>query len=165
MSSGRSFGLGDEIGSLTPGKLTDVIVVDGNPLPSMRDLRNVVAVVRDGRVCKRPGAESTVVYSLGGPKPVPRRGRSRLPCYDEFVTPEAFSLVTTGLGSVITLLLGLLVWFLRREIKQNDEAHKNLGQRIDRVEGKIDGLRGDIGALREDIGVLTGILNPVIRQS
>ncbi len=67
------------------------------------------------------------------------------------MTPEAFSLVTTGLGSVIALLLGLLVWFVRREIKQNDEAHKNLGQRIDRVEGKID-------RLSEVIGVLKGIL-------
>jgi len=67
------------------------------------------------------------------------------------VTPEAFSLVTTGLGSVIALLLGLLVWFVRREIKQNDEAHENLGQRIDRVGGKID-------RLGEDVGVLKGIL-------
>ncbi len=49
-------GLGAETGSLTPGKLADVIVVDGNPLLSMRDLRNVVAVVRDGRVYKRPDA-------------------------------------------------------------------------------------------------------------
>ena len=76
----------------------------------------------------------------------------------KFVTAEEFSLVTTGLGSVITLLLGLLVWFLLREIKQNDEAHKNLGQRIDRVEGKIDRLREDVGVLREDMGVLKGIL-------
>ena len=74
------------------------------------------------------------------------------------MTPEAFSLVTTGLGSVIALLLVLLVWFLRREIKQNDEAHKNLGQRIDRVEGKIDSLREDVGVLREDVGLLKGIL-------
>ena len=77
------------------------------------------------------------------------------------MTAEEFSLVTTGLGSVIALLLGLLVWFLRREIKQNDDAHKNLGQRVDRVEGKIDGLREDIGVLRQDVGVLKGIL---IRQ-
>ena len=49
-------GLGTETGSLTAGKLADVIVVDGNPLLSMRDLRNVVAVVRDGRVYKRPDA-------------------------------------------------------------------------------------------------------------
>ena len=71
---------------------------------------------------------------------------------------ETFSLVTTGLGSVIGLLLGLLVWFLRRETRQNDDAHKNLGQRIDRVEGKIDRLREDVGVLREDVGVLKGIL-------
>ena len=77
------------------------------------------------------------------------------------MTPEAFSLVTTGLGSVIALLLGLLVWFLRREIKQNDDAHKNLGQRVDRVEGKIDGLREDTGVLRQDVRVIKGIL---IRQ-
>ena len=75
-----------------------------------------------------------------------------------FVTPEQFSLVTAGLGSVIALLLGLLVWFLRREIKQNDDAHKSLGQRIDRVEGKIDGLREDVGVLCGDVGVLKGIL-------
>ena len=74
------------------------------------------------------------------------------------MTPETFSLVTTGLGSVIALLLGLLVWFLRREIRQNDDAHKNLGQRIDRVEEKIDRLREDVGVLREDVGVLKGIL-------
>ena len=77
------------------------------------------------------------------------------------MTPEAFSLVTTGLGSVIALLLGLLVWFLRREIKQNDDAHKMLGQRIDRVEGKIDSLREDVASLCGDVGVLKGIL---IRQ-
>ena len=49
-------GRGDELGSLTRGKLADIIVVDGNPLLSMRDLRNVVAVVKDGRVFKRPDA-------------------------------------------------------------------------------------------------------------
>ncbi len=51
-------GRGDDLGSLTRGKLADIIVVDGNPLLSMRDLRNVVAVVTDGRVHKRPDAEA-----------------------------------------------------------------------------------------------------------
>ena len=46
--------LGAETGSLTPGRLADVLVVDGNPLLSMRDLRNVVAVVKDGRVYRPP---------------------------------------------------------------------------------------------------------------
>jgi imidazolonepropionase-like amidohydrolase len=44
--------MGREIGTITKGKLADVIVVDGNPLVSMRDLRNVVAVVKDGKIYK-----------------------------------------------------------------------------------------------------------------
>ena len=43
-------GRGAELGTVTRGKLADLIVVDGNPLLSMRDLRNVVTVVKDGRV-------------------------------------------------------------------------------------------------------------------
>ena len=43
-------GRGGELGTLTRGKLADLVVVDGNPLLGMRDLRNVVAVVKDGRV-------------------------------------------------------------------------------------------------------------------
>ena len=43
-------GRGAELGTVTRGKLADLIVVDGNPLLSMRDLRHVVTVVKDGRV-------------------------------------------------------------------------------------------------------------------
>jgi imidazolonepropionase-like amidohydrolase len=44
--------MGQQVGTITKGKLADIIVVDGNPLLSMRDLRNVVAVVKDGKVYK-----------------------------------------------------------------------------------------------------------------
>lgn len=44
--------MGDKVGTITAGRLADVIVVDGNPLLGMRDLRNVVAVVKDGKVLK-----------------------------------------------------------------------------------------------------------------
>ncbi len=47
-------GMGASVGTVAPGKLADLIVVDGNPLLSMRDLRNVVVVVKDGKVEKRP---------------------------------------------------------------------------------------------------------------
>lgn len=43
-------GRGDELGTITRGKLADLIVVDGNPLLSMRDLRHVVTVIKDGQV-------------------------------------------------------------------------------------------------------------------
>ena len=48
-------GRGDELGSIARGKLADMIVVDGNPLLSMRDLRNVVVVVKDGHVYRTAG--------------------------------------------------------------------------------------------------------------
>ena len=48
-------GRGDELGSIARGKLADVLVIDGNPLLSMRDLRNVVVVVKDGYVYRKAG--------------------------------------------------------------------------------------------------------------
>jgi imidazolonepropionase-like amidohydrolase len=55
--------MGQDLGTVTKGKLADIIVVDGNPLVSMRELRNVVAVVKDGKVYKgsttEPAAKRT----------------------------------------------------------------------------------------------------------
>lgn len=46
----------DQFGTITEGKLADIIVVDGNPLVSMRDLRHVAVVIKDGKVVKGPSA-------------------------------------------------------------------------------------------------------------
>ena len=78
--------------------------------------------------------------------------------------------LATFLLGIITLLLGMVVWFLQREIKSNDEAHKQLKTGIDetrrelktdnraietdveqllagqsRIEGLLQGLLGDHG--------------------
>jgi imidazolonepropionase-like amidohydrolase len=42
----------DDLGAIAPGKLADIIVVDGDPLRSMEALRHVVHVVKDGVVYK-----------------------------------------------------------------------------------------------------------------
>ncbi len=42
----------DELGTVAPGKLADIIVVDGDPLRSMEALRHVVHVIKDGAVYK-----------------------------------------------------------------------------------------------------------------
>ena len=39
-----------ELGSIAPGKLADVILVDGNPAAHISDIRRVRTVVRDGVV-------------------------------------------------------------------------------------------------------------------
>jgi len=42
-------GLGDKLGTLEPGKLADVIVVDGNPLEDLDALSHVTMTFRDGK--------------------------------------------------------------------------------------------------------------------
>jgi enamidase len=41
---------GDEIGALEPGKLADIVIVDGDPLRDSSALLNVVTTIKDGRV-------------------------------------------------------------------------------------------------------------------
>jgi imidazolonepropionase-like amidohydrolase len=46
----------DRIGSLEPGKLADIIAVDGDPLTDISALERVVFVMKDGDIIVRPGA-------------------------------------------------------------------------------------------------------------
>ncbi|MFP5247008.1 MAG: amidohydrolase family protein, partial [Thermoanaerobaculia bacterium] len=39
-----------DLGTLEPGKLADLIIVDGNPLANISDIRKVVKVVKDGKM-------------------------------------------------------------------------------------------------------------------
>ena len=43
-------GLVDEIGTLEPGKLADIVVIDGDPLTDVSDLANVKVVIQRGRI-------------------------------------------------------------------------------------------------------------------
>ena len=41
---------GDDLGTLEPGKLADIIVVAGDPLSDVGDMANVMVVIRDGEI-------------------------------------------------------------------------------------------------------------------
>jgi imidazolonepropionase-like amidohydrolase len=43
-----------DLGSIAPGKLADVILVDGDPAASISDIRRVTTVVKDGVVYEVP---------------------------------------------------------------------------------------------------------------
>ena len=43
-------GVGPELGTVEPGKLADLIVVDGNPLDDIENIRNLELVIKEGRV-------------------------------------------------------------------------------------------------------------------
>ncbi|MGH7541882.1 MAG: amidohydrolase family protein [Gemmatimonadota bacterium] len=48
--------VGADLGTIEPGKLADILIVHGNPLRHMSALRNVVHVIKGGRVMVRDGA-------------------------------------------------------------------------------------------------------------
>ena len=48
----RIIGKGDELGTIEPGKLADIIVVKGNPLFDIVALSHVEVVVKDGIIYK-----------------------------------------------------------------------------------------------------------------
>lgn len=50
LGGARVLRLGDQIGTIEPGKYADILVVDGDPLADIRDLGRVVHVVKDGVV-------------------------------------------------------------------------------------------------------------------
>lgn len=50
LGAARIMGMDEELGSIEPGKLADLILVDGDPTADINDLRRVVMVVKDGRV-------------------------------------------------------------------------------------------------------------------
>jgi imidazolonepropionase-like amidohydrolase len=43
-------GMGEELGTLEPGKLADIIVVNGDPLTDIEALRRIAIVIKDGEV-------------------------------------------------------------------------------------------------------------------
>lgn len=50
VDAARVMGAEDELGSIEPGKLADLIIVDGDPTRDIGDIRRVVTVVKEGRV-------------------------------------------------------------------------------------------------------------------
>ena len=51
----EALGMADDIGTLTPGKLADMVVVDGDPLTDITAMQRIHTVVKDGKVLVREG--------------------------------------------------------------------------------------------------------------
>ncbi len=52
----EALGVEDRVGTITPGKLADLIVVDGDPLTDMSAMRRVHMVIKEGETLVRDGA-------------------------------------------------------------------------------------------------------------
>jgi imidazolonepropionase-like amidohydrolase len=42
--------MSDKLGTLEPGKIADIVVIDGDPLDSIFDLRHVAVVIKGGKI-------------------------------------------------------------------------------------------------------------------
>jgi imidazolonepropionase-like amidohydrolase len=69
INGARALGVSDRLGSLEPGKLADLFVVDGNPLDDIRNTRNVVWVMRGGRHYDAAALLASVEGTLGPKTP------------------------------------------------------------------------------------------------
>ena len=48
-------GLGDRVGTVEPGKIADLVIVDGDPLADISRLGNAVCTIQGGRIVMRKG--------------------------------------------------------------------------------------------------------------
>jgi imidazolonepropionase-like amidohydrolase len=51
----EALGMADDLGTLTPGKLADLVVVDGDPLMDITAMQRIHTVVKDGTILVREG--------------------------------------------------------------------------------------------------------------
>jgi imidazolonepropionase-like amidohydrolase len=68
IGAARVMGRDKTSGSVAPGKDADLIVIDGDPLKSMRDVRNVVTVVKGGVVTDARAAQAALSITAPGAK-------------------------------------------------------------------------------------------------
>ena len=54
MSAAQLLRVDDKLGSIAPQKLADIIAVEGNPVSDIRAMHNVVFVMKDGEVFRKP---------------------------------------------------------------------------------------------------------------
>jgi len=64
LGSARVMGEDDKLGSIVPGKLADLILVDGNPDENIEDIRNVRIIIKDGVI-----HDSDALYEVVGIQP------------------------------------------------------------------------------------------------
>jgi imidazolonepropionase-like amidohydrolase len=69
INGAKSLGLDGDIGSLQPGKLADLLVLDANPLANIRNTESVRYVMVNGRIYDA----STLAQIGNHPAPAPRQ--------------------------------------------------------------------------------------------
>jgi hypothetical protein len=68
----EAIGFGQDLGSLEPGKLADIVVLDGNPLADLKNTNTIAQVMKNGRLYV--GNTLDEIWPRQRPLPFPVRG-------------------------------------------------------------------------------------------
>ena len=49
----KYFGLDNELGNIEPGMIADLLILDGNPIKNIKNTRNIISVIKNGRMFNR----------------------------------------------------------------------------------------------------------------
>ncbi|HEX5726146.1 MAG TPA: amidohydrolase family protein [Longimicrobiaceae bacterium] len=66
LAPARFLGMADSLGTVEPGKLADLVLLDADPLADIRNTRRVWAVVANGRWLDRPALDRLLATAEGG---------------------------------------------------------------------------------------------------
>ena len=64
------------------------------------------------------------------------------------------NLLVSCLGVIVTLLLGMVWWFLRRTISENDTAHRKMEDDITGLKSDMAVVKTDVAGLKSDMAVV-----------
>jgi imidazolonepropionase-like amidohydrolase len=74
VNASKALKVADHLGTIEAGKTADLVILDGNPLEDIRNTRNVVTVVRAGRIYDPEELLASVKGKLGPTGPEGRTG-------------------------------------------------------------------------------------------
>ena len=64
------------------------------------------------------------------------------------------SLVVSSLGVIVTLLMGIIWWFLRRTITENDRAHRAMVNDITDLKADTAVVKTDMAVVKTDMAMV-----------
>jgi imidazolonepropionase-like amidohydrolase len=72
LSGAEYLGLTADLGSIRPGRLADLVLLDGDPLADVGNVRRIRAVILNGRVLERPALDSMLSRVEEAARPTPQ---------------------------------------------------------------------------------------------
>jgi len=91
------FNIQDQLGTIAVGKLADAALLDANPLDDIRNTRNVLAVVANGKLYDRAELERLVAHTAKAWPNEHERTRELLPHKKALEKGEAWGIIRSGL--------------------------------------------------------------------